>query len=594
MKKLIKFSEFSDHTINKVFIDTFIVMFISELSASVANVTDGLMVSNFLGEKMLAGHSMVSPFFGLVAIISGLLATGTQVSISKLIGKGEFKKADSVFTFSVIICTTLSLLFTIACLVFGNAFASFFGASYEDAELFNIVKSYLAGLSTGTIPLTLNCVLLPVMQINGDKKRAKYGLIITTVANCLFNYLSIFIFDLGIFGVGLGTSLSQWVCLIICLLHFTKKKLLCKFRIKGINLLTIKDVLIYGFPKATVRICNTLRPLIINRWILYLSTSSAMSAVGLNNSIRDFFRIPETAVALAVMLIAGVFYSEQDKHSLQKLVKMSLFFNISLNLFLSAVIFIFAPQLASIYVEPSTEVHMMAVICLRWSAMGLIFYALNEYFMDFILGTGRHKLVHICTFFERFVYACACALLLGMIFGIKGVFASFSVSEICFTVHVLITICIKNKRFPKNITDCMMLPEGFEISPDMTLEFSVTKLEQVTEVSQKIESFCKKRNVDKKRTMYASLCAEELVSNIVKHGFSDEKKHNIYIRVIYSNDDLIMRIRDDCKLFDIREKYDTIDNKDITSNIGIRLVMKMAKDVTYVNSLNMNTTIIKI
>jgi hypothetical protein len=80
----------------------------------------------------------------------------------------------------------------------------------------------------------------------------------------------------------------------------------------------------------------------------------------------------------------------------------------------------------------------------------------------------------------------------------------------------------------------------------------------------------------------------------VRHGFLHEKQHGLMIRVVVANGDLILRFRDNCKLFNIREKYDSADQKDVTSNIGIRLVMGMAKDVMYVNTLNLNTTIIKI
>ena len=66
------------------------------------------------------------------------------------------------------------------------------------------------------------------------------------------------------------------------------------------------------------------------------------------------------------------------------------------------------------------------------------------------------------------------------------------------------------------------------------------------------------------------------------------------IRVVVANGDLILRFRDNCQLFNIREKYDSADQKDITRNIGIRLVMGMAKDVMYVNTLKLNTTILKL
>ena len=66
------------------------------------------------------------------------------------------------------------------------------------------------------------------------------------------------------------------------------------------------------------------------------------------------------------------------------------------------------------------------------------------------------------------------------------------------------------------------------------------------------------------------------------------------IRVVFVNGELILRFRDSCRLFDIREKYESAECKDVTKNIGIRLVMNMAGEVMYINTLNLNTTIIKI
>ena len=88
--------------------------------------------------------------------------------------------------------------------------------------------------------------------------------------------------------------------------------------------------------------------------------------------------------------------------------------------------------------------------------MGLIFYAVNQYFMDFMLGTGRHKHVHVFTIFERFIYAVVCAYVLGLVFGIKGVFASFSIAQMCFTVHILIHVWVKNKKYPKEMEQFML------------------------------------------------------------------------------------------------------------------------------------------
>ena len=593
-KRKLKLVNQSDLVIYKLFCDSFLVMMASELTVAVSKLIDSLMVSNFLGTEMFAAQSLANPFFSLIAVASGLLATGTQVIVSKHIVKGQFKESDQAFSLSLLAGLAISALVMIVCLIFGDVVPVFFGASRDDVLLYDSTKAYLTGLSLGTIPLILNVVVTPILQINGDRKRVKYTLFQIMGVNCIFNMLSIFVLKWGMFGVGLSTSIAEWTGLVVYLLHFKKRSIMCHIRLRGIWFRAFKNILIAGFPKATVRVCNTLRPLLINRWIMFLSTSAAMSAVGINNNIRDFFRIPETAVALAVMLIAGTFYGEQDKESLKKIVRIAMKFNVLINTALAVVIFASAPFWVSIYESPGTETFTMAITGLRWTAVGLFSYAVNEFFVDFMLGTGRHKQVHLFTICERFIYGVSCAYILGLLFGINGVLASFSVAEMCFTVHILIYVWVKNKKIPKELIQFMLLPKGFGSEPDMTLDYSISSMEEVVGVSETVIGFCRQKGVDHRRAYFAALCTEELASNIVDHGFSPDKPHCLMIRVLIVNDDLILRFRDSCRLFDIRERYDSVDQKDITKNIGIRMVMRVAKDVMYLNTLNLNTTIIKI
>ena len=78
----------SDSVLHKLFLDSFWVMLAAELSVIISKLVDGLMVSNFMEAEMFAAQNLVGPFFGLIGITSGLLATGAQVMVSKNIASG--------------------------------------------------------------------------------------------------------------------------------------------------------------------------------------------------------------------------------------------------------------------------------------------------------------------------------------------------------------------------------------------------------------------------------------------------------------------------------------------------------------------------
>ena len=88
---------------------------------------------------------------------------------------------------------------------------------------------------------------------------------------------------------------------------------------------------------------------------------------------------------------------------------------------------------------------------------------------------------------------------------------------------------------------------------------------------------------------------EEMAGNVIEHGFTKDRRkdHTIDIRVVHKNDDIILRIKDDCVPFDPAERSKILDPDDITKNIGIRMVYAIADDIRYQNILGLNVLTIR-
>ena len=153
----------------------------------------------------------------------------------------------------------------------------------------------------------------------------------------------------------------------------------------------------------------------------------------------------------------------------------------------------------------------------------------------------------------------------------------------------------KNGHFPRNMEQLLTIPEGFGASGDERIDIEVNEMPDVLNVSSQVIDFCKSRGIDDRRAHFAGLALEEMAGNIVTHGFtSDSGKHYIDIRVIHDNDDVILRLRDNCRSFDPLERTKVIDSEDKTKNVGIRIVNGISKDVQYQNLLGMNVLTVRI
>ena len=95
--------------------------------------------------------------------------------------------------------------------------------------------------------------------------------------------------------------------------------------------------------------------------------------------------------------------------------------------------------------------------------------------------------------------------------------------------------------------------------------------------------------------MIASLSIEEMTRNIFEHGKKGNKKLLVYERLVVTKDrDVVLRIRDNGKQFDPIRWLELYEENDCTKNIGIRMIFKASSDFRYVNTMGMNTLIIKI
>ena len=143
--------------------------------------------------------------------------------------------------------------------------------------------------------------------------------------------------------------------------------------------------------------------------------------------------------------------------------------------------------------------------------------------------------------------------------------------------------------------DMLAIPQRIGVGSEDRIDISVTSEEEVLDVSEQVGEFCLRHEIDARRSFFASLCMEEMAGNIVKHGFPlDNKHHSADIRVVRKNDEIILRVRDNCSAFDPSEYHRVMQLDEAGRNIGIRLVYGIAKEITYQNLLVMNVLTIRI
>ncbi len=582
--------------LDNLFKKSVISIIIATIAAFLGVMIDGIVIGRFLGPDCMAAYGLTTPITNLTSVFSGILSTGTQIVCAQRLGIGDVKGVRKTFSASVIITAVISFILVAVIILFRDKIAVLLGATGESAYLLPYVSDYLLGLSFSLPMLIILFESNALMRLDGDANRVVIAVGTMTVLDIAGDLLNALVIKKGMLGMGMATSFSYLVAVIILAFHFTKKDRLLRFHIKGIRWSDYKDILITGSPSAVGSVSAVFRNTVLNHiMVATILSGTAVGAFGIMNSILGFAQCVMIGIGLTSAMIAGMILGEQDGSAAEDLVKISVKVNLIIGGFLTVVIAVFAGPIAGLFGnKDGVEMVSLATRGLRIYAFSIILYGLNNTFVNYTQGLRRMGYSVLYSFLQNFVFIAIPALALAKVLDTDAVWFSFLIGETATLLSILLLAAIQKKGVPYRAKDFLFLPKDFGVPENDLYEASITDSSEVNSVSIAVGEFCESHGADQKEKNMISLFVEEIGNNITRYGFESGKKKSIDIRLIRKDSEWILRLRDNCRLFDPTEWIKKHEDEDPSKNIGIRMVCRMAEDVKYLNTLDLNNLILTI
>ena len=558
------------------------VLMITNICGFINNV----VISRFLGTQELAAVGFFSP----VSVLTGIgfvIILGTTVVCGNLIGSGQHEKVNSLFTGSFTILSIYGFIFGLVLILFRDPLSALLGAQGEVREM---LKAYITGFAPGILFSTLTSYLLSLASFNNEIKRSYAASAAILCGNIIFDLL--LVKPLGIFGIGLASSLSGLAAFLILMPGFIGKSRTFRFQKAAFDLPLEAEAARRGLPSLLFNGGMLVKNSLLNYMLLTYAGNDGIAVANVLGSVCGIVGTFSGGFGNAYSTLASLFYGEDDRGGFMDLYRFSFrlgFLSLSLIVVLMAV---FSAPLTGIFFKPGTEVWDLGR---RMFLIGFWFFPPN-YFFNLLLKSyqaqGKMMLMNVMSFVET--------ALTGVIawaavpsFGTDAAWLANLWSDILSVLIVLVSVFTWKKKVSMAVPDLLKLPDDFGAGPDESAEYSLNSLDQVSAVSEAVTAFCKERNMDAKKSSWAGLCVEEMTSNIFEHGASDGKQYQADVRIVCRNG-LTIRIQDDCRKFDPRERMKMFNPETPEKNIGLRMVAKLASYVDYYNIAGINSLIMKI
>lgn len=582
--------------INKLFLSSVISIIAAAIAAMLGIVIDGIVISRFLGPDSMAAYGIVTPVVNMATIFSGVLATGAQVVCAQRLGAGDAKGARRAFSMCMVITVAISVILMSVIIIFRENIVVFLGARGDSAKLLPYASDYLLGMVFSLPSVIFLFEFNALMRLDGDANRVIVAVAFMTVLDVAGDLLNALVIKGGMFGMGMATTISYFIALIIMLLHFVKKDIIFKFSFKGLQLFDLRDIFVTGSASAVGSGSAMLRNIVLNRILVATALSStAVGALGVLNTVYNFTSSTLVGVGMTCAMIAGMVLGEQDRTGALHLVRVTFKTALIIGTALAVVLFFSADLVADVFKnENGVKMVELAARGLRFYAVSLILYGINNAFVNYTQGLRRMGLSNIYCFLQNFVFIVIPALSLVGILDTDAVWISFIIGEALTLTAIIVLAGVFKRGVPYRMKDFLFLKEPFGADEEDTFEVSITDKSQVNDVSRAVARFCETKSSDKKQRYLLSLFVEELGNNTAEYGFALGKNNSLDIRVVRIRDGWILRFRDNCRAFDPTEWIKLHESSDPAANIGIRMVCGMAKSVNYLSTMNLNILTIRI
>ncbi|GAA7744562.1 HP1184 family multidrug efflux MATE transporter [Helicobacter pylori] len=426
-------------SIRKLFFYYFIPLAFSMISLSTYSMIDGMFVGKKLGKEAIAAVNIAWPIFPALVAYELLFGFGAASIVGYFLGQNKTHRARLVFS-SVFYFVAISVfILSMALLPFSETIARLFGSN--DA-LLSMSKRYIEIILMGAVFMVLH-PLADVFVVN-DKRPilAMVAMLIGSLANIFFNYLFIFVLEVGVQGSAIATVIGHAIGVLVLMQHFWFKKGQLYF-IKRFSLSSVISSAKSGVPQSTAEFSASIMILLFNTAIMHTAGERFVSMYGIVMYNAIIFFTTLFAISQGIQPIASFSYGARNLERVKEVFVFGLKVAFCIGIVFYGTYYFLDEFLIKLYLQPSEQDPLFMQETKRAMNIyyvGYVFLGMTLLCAVFFQSIQRTKSSFIITLSHTLGFMVILLPILSHFYGINGVWVTYPIAQfLAFLVALGVT-----------------------------------------------------------------------------------------------------------------------------------------------------------
>ena len=402
---------------------------LAQLSATVMFFIDASMVGH-LGAKASASIGIVESTGWLMGGLASAVNMGFSVQVAHFIGANDFEGARRVLRQSLICSLVWSVILSFSCLAISPFLPYWLGGS---AEIASDASLYFAIIGLCGIFFQMEGLAGSMLKCSGNMKVPSMLNIGMCAMDVVFNYLFIYILDLGVMGAAMGTGLAELVTAILMLYFLLVKSDMLSLKGHPGSFKPKSDTIGTAFKiGAPMGLQHMLMggAYVVSTYIVAPLGTVAIAAHSLAITVESLCYMPGYGIAAAATTLVGQGIGAGQRTLTRSFAHLSVGLGIIVMTLMGILMWIFAPQLMTL-MSPVDEVIAVGTSILRIEAWAEPLFAAAIVCNGVFVGAGDTLKPAIMNLLSMWGVRLTLAWYLSKDYGLKGVWMAMA-TELTF------------------------------------------------------------------------------------------------------------------------------------------------------------------
>ncbi len=433
---------------------------LAQISATVMFFIDASMVGH-LGAKASAAIGLVETTGWLMGGLASAANMGFSVQVAHFIGANDFEAARRVLRQSIVCCLIWALVISLTAIAISPALPYWLGGTEDiarDASLYFAIFGFCG------IFFQMEGLAGSMLKCSGNMKIPSFLNIGMCVMDVCFNYLFIYILDMGVMGAAIGTGAAMLITAALMLYFLlAKSKMLSLVKRPGSfkpKEDTVRTAFKIGVPMGLQHLLMG-GAYIVSTMIVAPLGTIAIAAHSLAITVESLCYMPGYGIAEAATTLVGQGIGAGQKVLTRSFARMSVGLGIAVMTVMGVLMWIFAPELMSL-MSPVEEVIAQGTQVLRIEAWAEPMFAAAIVCNGVFIGAGDTLIPALMSLGSMWAVRLTLAASLAPKYGLKGVWTAMAI-ELTFRGSIFLTrlFTAKNNR-SRVINDSGAAPTIYE------------------------------------------------------------------------------------------------------------------------------------